>query len=248
MDSLYGLMKAAADASPEAVAIFGVGREPLRYCDLIRQIDYVVERLNGIDIGKADKVVTVLPNGPEAAVGCLAVASGAVCAPLNPAYSEAEFEFYLRDLAPKALIVSSEAPGPVPDIAHALGIRVLKLKILNDRPAGVFQLECDAEIRGSGRRFSGPDEVALVLYTTGTTSRPKMTLLKHAQLCRSARANRDCLMLGPEDCCLNVMPLFHIHGLTWVSFLGVLCLVVRIPANLVYGCSCYPSDGSPASC
>src|SRR5580765_6772259 len=105
--TILDLLRARAERAPEAVAIRAPGRRSLTYGELLRQVESVVTFLNVRGIYRSDRIAIVLPNGPEMAVAFLGVAAGAVCAPLNPAYSRSEFEFYLSDLNPKALIAQS---------------------------------------------------------------------------------------------------------------------------------------------
>jgi len=89
-----------------APALSAPGRNPLTYGQLLGRIEQTIETLRTFGMQRQDRVAIVLPNGPEMAVSFLAVAAGATCAPLNPAYRPDEFEFYMRDLGAKALIVA----------------------------------------------------------------------------------------------------------------------------------------------
>jgi acyl-CoA synthetase (AMP-forming)/AMP-acid ligase II/acetyltransferase-like isoleucine patch superfamily enzyme/acyl carrier protein len=158
-------------------------------------------------------VAVVLPNGPEMASAFVAVASGAACAPLNPAYKAEEFDFYLSDLGARALI-TADLNSPAVAVARRRGVAVLELR--PGAAAGVFELaggDNPSGESGGGLDWSRPEDTALVLHTSGTTSRPKIVPLSQANLCASAANIAGTLALGPEDRCLNVMPLFHIHGL-----------------------------------
>ncbi len=184
----------------------------LDYAGLLALAERTVGKLNSIGIGRGDRVAIVLPNGPEMATSFVAIACGATTAPLNPAYKEEEFEFYLTDLRAKALVVMRGAEeAPARSVATRLGVPVLEL--VPGEAAGDFTLEGGSP--GSAAQ-SGPatvDDVALVLHTSGTTARPKIVPLTHANVCASARNIARTLALAPQDACLNVMPLFHIHGL-----------------------------------
>jgi len=106
---LRGLIAAGRD---EAVAIAAHEAPPLTYGALRALIDRAVRSLNDLGVGRGDRVGIVLPNGPEMATAFLCVASAAASAPLNPAYRQDEFEFYLEDLKAKALIVEAGKPNP----------------------------------------------------------------------------------------------------------------------------------------
>jgi acyl-CoA synthetase (AMP-forming)/AMP-acid ligase II len=195
----------------EAVAISAPGRPPLVYARLRAQVDRTVEALNGLGIGRGDRVAIVLPNGPEMACAFLAVACAATTAPLNPAFRAEEFDFTLSDLDARALIVAARAETPARAVAVARGIAVLEIE--TREAAGAFALSGPARGRARAPGHAQADDIALVLHTSGTTSRPKLVPLTQANLCASARHVGDSLALVPADLCLNVMPLFHIHGL-----------------------------------
>jgi len=169
--------------------------------------------LNGIGIGRNDRVAIVLPNGPEMAASFIACASGVTSAPLNPAYRADEFEFYLSDLNAKALIVEQGSTSPAVEVARKLGVRIVELLPQPDAGAGAFMLDVQPGTPAAQGGYAQPDDVSMVLHTSGTTSRPKIVPLSQRNLAASAQNIRDTLKFRPDDCGLNIMPLFHIHGL-----------------------------------
>ncbi len=219
---LHGLVTERASATPLAPAVLAPERLPLTYAGVLAQVERAAAVLQACGIGPEDRVAVVLPNGPEMAVCFLAIAAVAACAPLNPAYRTAEFEFYLSDLQAKAVIMLAGAELPARDVAAARGIRVLELHPSPDAGAGSFVLAGE-QTSLDRDRLAGRENTALVLHTSGTTARPKMVALNHANLCTSAVNIANWLALTPDDRCLNVMPLFHIHGLvgaTLATFAG----------------------------
>ena len=207
------LIQRQAQLKPRSIAICAPERPPLRYEQLLAQITYVKQGLVANDIIRGDCVVLVLPAGPEMATAFLGISSCAGCAPLNPAYQESEFEFYLTDLNAKALVVQSGMDSPASSVARSKGIPVIELTPLKDAEAGMFTLSTELRGKAGVVDCAQPDDVALLLHTSGTTARPKIVPLTHSNLCASATNVRAALELGEADCCLNVMPLFHIHGL-----------------------------------
>jgi acyl-CoA synthetase (AMP-forming)/AMP-acid ligase II/acyl carrier protein len=189
------------------------GRKPLTYLELIERIDLVVEELHTFGIGRNDRIAIVLPNGPEMAVAFLAVASGATAAPLNPAYQKSEYEFYLSDINANALLVEAGSTSPSIDVAEQLGIPILELAPGLDYPAGHFSISSNRTLDEKQDGFSQPQDVGLVLHTSGTTSRPKIVPLTQENLVHSAFSIQSWLELTPADRVLNVMPLFHVHGI-----------------------------------
>jgi acyl-CoA synthetase (AMP-forming)/AMP-acid ligase II len=173
----------------------------------------VVNTLNQMGIGRNDRVAIVLPNGPEMAVAFLAAASCATSAPLNPAYRSQEFDFYLTDLNAKALLVSADSDSEAIGVAQELGIPIIELLADRGGEAGGFHLRGGGGSATENGGFAQSDDVALVLHTSGTTSRPKIVPLTHINVCASAQYIRTTLALTAGDHCLNVMPLFHILGL-----------------------------------
>jgi acyl-CoA synthetase (AMP-forming)/AMP-acid ligase II len=208
--TLRGLIAAGED---EAVAIAGHDAPPMTYAGLRALVDRTVASLNGLGVGRGDRVAIVLPNGPEMATAFLSVAAAAASAPLNPTYRQDEFEFYLDDLKAKALIVEAGSESPALQAAQKLGVGLITLMPEAEHGAGAFRL-CGDPGRPAAR--PGPAEahdVALILHTSGTTSRPKIVPLTQANIWTSARNIAASLELSARDRALNVMPLFHIHGL-----------------------------------
>src|SRR5262245_51705106 len=224
--TISGLL-AAGGSSSEAIA--APGARPLTYAGLRDQVARTVDALNGFGVGRNDRVALVLPNGPEMAVAFVATAAGATAAPLNPAYRAEEFEFYLSDLRTKELIVERGSRSPALAAAARLGIGVVELDPTPDLGVGSFELDSAPILPGAGAAggFAQPADIALILHTSGTTSRPKIVPLSQRNVCASARNIATTLGLAQEDCGLAVMPLFHIHGLM-ASLLAPLAVGSRV--------------------
>jgi oxalate---CoA ligase len=212
-ETIPGLLATAPD---EAGAILAAGRPALSYAALRAQISAQTRQMRGHGVGRSDRVALVLPNGPELASAFLSVAAAAVAAPLNPALSRSEFELSLRELRVRALLLQAGECAALRDLAAALGVMVLDVRADPAAPAGRFDLLMPAGRPAAATAVeSAPDpaDVALVLQTSGTTARPKTVPLRHCHLAASACHIATTLELGPGDRCLNVMPLFHIHGI-----------------------------------
>ncbi len=213
MSSARTVVELLKEAAPDAVAVRALERMGLTYAALRDHVAQVVDMLNGMGLGRRDRIAIVLPNGPEMATAFLAVAAGATTALLNPASRREEFDFYLSDLEASAVIVQAGVDSPVRAAAQARGLPIIELTPLESRAAGLFTLAADLEGTPASGGYAEADEVALVLHTSGTTSRPKIVPLLQRNICASAHHIRETLTLTAQDCCLNVMPLFHIHGL-----------------------------------
>ncbi len=174
-------------------------------------VDALAGRLHTLGVRPGDHVAVVLDDGPELIKILFALAAvGAAAAPLNPAYTAPEYAFFLGDLAPRLLLAAAghataarEAAGSVPivDVVRRAG----------EHPALLANGE--EASHSPGYEPGGPDDVALLLHTSGTTSRPKQVPLLQRNLVASARAMASFYDLGPDDRSYCAMPLFHVHGL-----------------------------------
>jgi acyl-CoA synthetase (AMP-forming)/AMP-acid ligase II len=172
------------------------------YAELVEHADAVAGRLRSLGIERGDRVALVIPDGPDLVPLLLGVtALGAAAAPLNPAYTRDEFGFYLDDLAPTALILPE---GAIPAAREAAGSKIRVLEAQGAKLDGP---------RGPAYEYAQPDDVALLLHTSGTTSRPKQVPLRHRNLTASARSIAAFYELTGDDVSYCAMPLFHVHGL-----------------------------------
>jgi acyl-CoA synthetase (AMP-forming)/AMP-acid ligase II len=180
------------------------------YGDLRQQVHAVAEQLAASGVGRGDRVGIALPNGLPMVVAFLAAASVGTAAPLNPAYKEDEFRFYLDDTTAKVLILP---PDGVDDARRAAGDRVPILTIALDGSHRATLSANGAAIAPATFTPTTDHDVALVLHTSGSTGRPKRVPLSHANLTISATSVARGYALSPDDVSMCVMPLFHVHGL-----------------------------------
>jgi acyl-CoA synthetase (AMP-forming)/AMP-acid ligase II len=212
--TLAALIREQSIRQPDAPAILAPGRPALSFSGLSRQVAELAAALHALGVTPSTRVAVVLPNGPEMASVFLGTAACSVCAPLNPAYQAAELRFYLQDLRAQVVIVSAGERGPVVGVARELGLSVLEIAPDTSLSAGQFRVAVPPVARAvAPPQWPGASDLALILHTSGTTARPKIVPLSQANLVASARNIARHLELQPSDRCLNVMPLFHIHGL-----------------------------------
>ena len=197
-----------ADPTTNAIAL--PGGPLLTYAQLRENVASAADTLARAGIARGDRVALVFPNGVEAIVLFLAAATAGSAAPLNPAYKESEFRFYLEDTAAKALVVPR---GGAEAARNAMPRGVALIEAWVDERGNVT---LDVQAKTDGARSvsaPGPDDEALVLHTSGTTSRPKQVPLRQRNLAYSATNIARTYSLTPLDVAMCVMPLFHIHGL-----------------------------------
>ncbi|QYK40866.1 MAG: AMP-binding protein [Paracoccaceae bacterium] len=232
-DTLAALLAAH---SPDAPALGAPDRPWLTYGGLRSLTETTAAALHAAGIGRGDRVAIVLPNGPEMAAAFVTVAQAATTAPLNPAYRREEFDFYLSDLRARAILLPEGMEGAALDAARAHGLAVLRVVTDPATPAGTFTLHAEGAAGAAPDTAApGSDDVALILHTSGTTSRPKIVPLLQSNVAASARHIMASLALTPGDRCLNMMPLFHIHG-----------LVAAVSSSLAAGASIWCAPGFDA--
>jgi len=181
-------------------------------------VETLARRLAGLGVRRGDRVALALPNGPDIVLLLLAItAVGAGAAPLNPAYTETEFSFYLSDIAPRLMLTPASGVAAASAAANAAGITMVAVQAVDD---GAPELTSSDGAGAAERSFEpgGPDDVGFVLHTSGTTSRPKQVPLLQRNLMASARTIGDHYELSASDVSFCVMPLFHIHGLVASTF------------------------------
>ncbi len=195
---------------PEHPALVVPEGPTVSYGQLRQLVDQAMDELASMGIGRNDRVAIALPNGPEAILLFLAVSALATACPLNPAYTETEFRFYLEDTGARVLIVPPN-DGSAARAALGDGGTLVEAE-LDD--AGRLGLQTGTSPSGRrADRTATDDDVCLVLHTSGTTSRPKRVPLRHRNLMASVKNIAAHYRLDGEDVTIGVMPLFHVHGL-----------------------------------
>jgi oxalate---CoA ligase len=183
--------------------------ERTTYGELRAVAGLLARSLAAAGVEPGDAVAMSLPNGPEIVAAFLGVvAAGAAAAPLNQAYTRDEFRAYLEDLQPRAMLFLRGAESAARAACEALGVQQIELV-----GATTAQLALgDIGATGSARARD-PDAVALLLHTSGTTSKPKGVPIRQRNLAASARAIAATYGLSGSDASHCAMPLFHVHGL-----------------------------------
>jgi acyl-CoA synthetase (AMP-forming)/AMP-acid ligase II len=199
--------------APDRDAILAPGCAPMTYAVLWDCAKDTVRALRSVGVGRSDRVAVVLPDGPEAAAAIVSVATGAVCAPLNPGFTADEWQRYFDELRITALVTRPDIDSAGRAVALARGIPILDLSTPPGAAPGLFGMTVPATRRSSADGFASATDDALILLTSGTTSRPKTIPLTHAGVCLSAYNVGAAIALEPQDRLLSVLPFFHGHGL-----------------------------------
>ncbi|KAF4616214.1 hypothetical protein G7Y89_g15192 [Cudoniella acicularis] len=188
------------------------------YKDLSAEILSFQKKLAKLGVTPQAAVSIALPNTYEFIVAFLASAwQRGIAAPLNSAYKQEEFEFYIDDLKSAVALVpkgSFAKDGPAVRAARKYQAAIAEC-YWNGREV-VLDVKDEGKLKGKGNQKveqAQPDDIALVLHTSGTTGRPKAVPLTHKNLTRTMKNIKATYNLTPEDRTMLVMPLFHVHGL-----------------------------------
>ena len=185
----------------------------LTYAQLHQAAGRMSTRLAGAGIGPGDRVGIMLPNVPAFPIAFYgALAAGAVVVPMNPLLKSREVGYYLSDSGAKVVLAWDTAAGEAAKGAADAGAQAITVAAPD---AGDVLAGQDPASGQSGRRVRGDDDDAVILYTSGTTGKPKGAQLTHANLVRNAELTaRTLLQSNPGDVLMGCLPLFHVFGLT----------------------------------
>jgi len=198
----------------DSLAITDTRGDGLTYAALRNLVSRTHDVLAKLGLTEPDTVAFSLANGPETAALFLALASYCRVAPLNPNYTLRELAFSLDDLKARVLITSGMNSTAI-QAAAVSGVVPILLETPESSTPGSFILNTNSCTAATecARPEASPNQIALLLHTSGTTARPKLVPLTQDNLCLSSTSVADVLQLAPADRCLSLMPLFHIHGL-----------------------------------
>jgi acyl-CoA synthetase (AMP-forming)/AMP-acid ligase II len=199
-----------ADGAADKAALVVPDGPTLTYGRLRELIEQTALALLSKGVAPGDRIALVYPNGPEAILLFLACSLIGVSCPLNPAYKQEEFRFYLEDTGARFLLLP---PGEAAAARQALPQGGTVIEAALDQ-MGQWSLSNHGGSKAI-RSFdaAGAEDTALVLHTSGTTSRPKRVPLRHRNLVASAENIIRSYSLSSDDVSLCIMPLFHVHGL-----------------------------------
>ncbi|XP_068644542.1 probable CoA ligase CCL9 [Aristolochia californica] len=214
-ETLTGLLKKASQKFPDRRALSVSGRYEISHKRLDELVDEAAGRLLAAGVRAGDVVALTFPNTVEFVILFLAVIRArAVAAPLNPAYTLDEFEFYLSDSESKLLITSHTGHPAAEAAASKLNIPHASASL--PHPDSLFTLslpQCESETESIAELVNDRSDVSLFLHTSGTTSRPKGVPLTQLNLGATVQNIKSVYKLAESDSTVIVLPLFHVHGL-----------------------------------
>lgn len=182
------------------------------YADIEAGSARIANGLIGAGVKPGDRVAVQTDKSPEAILLYLAcLRSGAIYLPLNTAYTLAELEYFFSDAEPAVVVVRPKAYDEIAPLAQRLGVK--HCLTLGTHGDGTLM----ALAEGKPETFPGvaraADDIAAILYTSGTTGRSKGAMLTHNNLASNAEALSQYWRFTGDDVLIHALPIFHVHGL-----------------------------------
>jgi malonyl-CoA/methylmalonyl-CoA synthetase len=225
MTNLYELIQRQVRAAPGRIGIETPDGEALTYGDLDERCARLAGRLARLGVGRGDRIAAQIEKSVTGALLYLAcLRLGAVYLPLNTAYTEGELDYFFGDAEP-ALIVCD--PSRRAAIAALSGASAAHMATLDHQGQGDLIDRLEDEPPHGGVAPVADDDLAALLYTSGTTGRSKGAMLTHRNLASNALTLVEAWGFSEDDVLLHVLPLYHVHGL-FVAFNTVLLAGARL--------------------
>ena len=212
MGTIFDLIRGWADVQPDAPAFLADGANPMSYRQLASLLNDFQAVLHGSGFTGGDRLAVVHRGGAEMAAALMGAMSAAAASPVNPESTAAEFEKQFRLRGIDGVIVDRDLNGPARTVAASLGLPVIEVERADPETTGAVRL---IPVEGGEKTFAsapGPQDVAVVLTTSGTSSEIKVVPLRHHLLMRWATASAATMRLGPNDRMLHLVPLYYASG------------------------------------
>ncbi|SDN70102.1 long-chain acyl-CoA synthetase [Paenibacillus sp. yr247] len=191
------------------------GDQSVTYEELNRQVQCCASGLSTHGIGKGDKVAILLGNAPEFIIAYYGILHlGAAVVPINPTYTSEEIAYILNNSQAKAVIA---IPGLEPVLTSLKDkLPTLKLAVYTGDVQAGFAWK---QLMEAGRDYiesalMNEDDLAVILYTSGTTGKPKGAMLSHRNMATNAHSVGELFELSHEDRIVTVLPMFHVYCMT----------------------------------
>jgi malonyl-CoA/methylmalonyl-CoA synthetase len=247
--NLFVALRDAFPAELDTVAIETGDGEPLAYTwrDLERGTAMLANLLGSLELPSGARVAVQTEKSVEALMLYLAVLrAGLVYLPLNTAYQSAEIEYFIGNAEPSVVVCSGKNFGWVSRIAFKAG--TAHVFTLNDDRSGSLLQRAAVHSDEHTPAQRSADDLAAILYTSGTTGRSKGAMLSHGNLSSNARVLKTCWGWQPGDALIHALPIFHVHGLfvashgallngskmIWFSKFDPKAVIARLPDATVF--------------
>ncbi len=201
----------APHAQNDAPFLVGDSGETITYAGFVKRVAQIAHTLRDAGVAPGDRVVVQAPKTADTvALYGATVQCGAIYLPLNTAYTESELAYFIGDAAPKAIVCDPKDTAAMSRICDTDGTRVLTLATDN---SGTLSQTANAKPKVFETAPRGADDLAALLYTSGTTGRSKGAMLSHKNLLSNAQTLVDFWEITDGDRLIHALPIFHTHGL-----------------------------------
>ena len=210
--SLFSVFRAAVPGR-ERVFIRTTAGRTVTYGDMLDSSARMANTLLELGVKPGDRVAVQVEKSPEAILLYLAcLRAGAVYLPLNTAYTLAELEYFISDAEPTLFVAAPEKAAQIAPLANRLGVKATET-LGTDGVGGSFLKRAREAAAESSDHACSEEDLAAILYTSGTTGRSKGAMLSHGNLASNALTLRDYWRFTAADVLLHALPVFHVHGL-----------------------------------
>jgi len=210
--NIYSVFQACFPHDENASFIETADGRLVSYGELQSRSAQLANRLRALGVNKGDRVAVQVDKSPEVLFLYLAVLRmGAIYLPLNTAYTDNEIDYFLGNATPTVFVCRPQAEAG----AQALGKnnQVAHVLTLGTAADGSLMDDVDAQSSAFDTVDCEDDDIGVILYTSGTTGRPKGAMISHRNLEANARTLHSFWQWRPGDVLLHALPIFHIHGL-----------------------------------
>ncbi|MDD5175857.1 MAG: malonyl-CoA synthase [Sterolibacterium sp.] len=226
-ENLYALLASRFPGSGQAPCMILPDGRVWTYADVDRASSRIAHLLVALGLLPGDRVAAQVGKTPEALVLYLAtLRAGMVFLPLNPAYQRHEIEYFLKDAEPGLFVCCPQNRTLADALARQAGVRHV-LELGGDGRGSLIDAATPFTDEFASVPRSGND-LAAILYTSGTTGRSKGAMLSHRNLAANARVLHAYWQFQPGDVLLHMLPIFHVHGL----FIACHCALLNGSAML----------------
>ena len=211
-ENLFTIFKNRFPADLSKVFLWRPDGSALSYADLVKLSGRLANALKSLGVKPGDRVAAQVEKSAEALLVYLAaLRAGAVYLPLNSAYTASEIRYFLGDAEPTLFICRPESAAEMQVVAAEAGVP--RVETLGSNGEGSLMEAAWAQPSAFEDVERTRDDLAAILYTSGTTGRSKGAMLSHGNLASNAEVLRDNWRFTPEDRLLHALPIFHTHGL-----------------------------------
>ena len=211
-NNIYKIFEQQFPATREAIFIETPAGETYSYATLEQEVTRFANFLAGLGLRKGERVAVQVEKSPQVIFFYLAcLRAGLIYLPLNTAYTESELAYFLENAEPAVVVCDPQSEavfariGKQHHLQHLFSLDIhgkgSLITASENVPATFTTTEC------------GPDDIAVILYTSGTTGRPKGAMITHGNLAANGRALQTTWQWQQQDVLLHALPIFHIHGL-----------------------------------